>query len=110
MIPILGNMASPLQGLDICISGQAVARSSFSAPSITILSASSGKPRRDRRRRTDIAKGRSVRSGGSVLTTLSCSASGIFVICYDLTQPTTTARLAGTFRSTRTRRRREQFA
>jgi len=33
--------------------------------------------RRDRRGRTDIVKGRSVRSGGNVLTTLSCSASGI---------------------------------
>jgi hypothetical protein len=37
-----------------------------------------GQPRRDRRGRTDIVKGRSVRSGGNVLTTLSCSASGIF--------------------------------
>src|SRR3984893_5698889 len=54
-----------------------------------------------------LVKGRSVRSGGSVLTTLSCSASGIFAICCDLTQPTIT-RFARTFRSTRTRRRREQ--
>src|ERR1700720_2125460 len=56
----------------------------------------------------DIVKGRSVRSGGNVLTTLSCSASGIFAICCDLTRPTIT-RLARTFRSTRTRRRREQY-
>src|SRR5712664_3327948 len=67
-----------------------------------------GQPRRDRRGRTDIVKGRSVRSGGNVLTTLSCSASGIFVICCDLTRPTIT-RLARTFQSTRTRRRREQY-
>src|SRR5258708_7341705 len=55
-----------------------------------------GQPRRDRRGRTDIVKGRSVRSGGNVLTTLSCSASGIFAICCDLTRPTTTrlARIA----------------
>src|ERR1700687_274032 len=66
-----------------------------------------GQPRRDRRGRTDIAKGRSVRSGGNVLTTLSCSASGIFAICCDLTRPTIT-RLARTFQSARTRRRREQ--
>jgi hypothetical protein len=58
--------------------------------------------------RTDIVKGRSVRSGGNVLTTLSCSASGIFAICCDLTRPTIT-RLARTFQSTRTRRRREQY-
>jgi hypothetical protein len=51
---------------------------------------------------------RSVRSGGNVLTTLSCSASGIFAICCDLTRPTIT-RLARTFRSTRTRRYREQY-
>src|ERR1700694_4845344 len=67
-----------------------------------------GQPRRDRRGRTDIAKERSVRSGGNVLTTLSCSASGIFAICCDLTRPTTTW-LARTFQSTRTRRRREQY-
>jgi hypothetical protein len=53
-------------------------------------------------------KGRSVRSGGNVLTTLSCSASGIFAICCDLTRPIIT-RLARTFQSTRTRRRREQY-
>src|SRR6202795_3099969 len=45
-----------------------------------------GQPRRDRRGRTDTVKGRSVRSGGNVLTTLSCSASGIFAICCDLTR------------------------
>src|ERR1700676_2538045 len=67
-----------------------------------------GQPRRNRRGRTGIVKGRSVRSGGSVLTTLSCSASGIFAICCDLTQPTIT-RLARSFRSTRTRRRRGQY-
>src|SRR6202790_2190303 len=67
-----------------------------------------GQLRRDRRGRTGIVKGRSVRSGGNVLTTLSCSAIGIFIICCDLTQPTTT-RLARTFQSTRTRRRREQY-
>src|SRR5258707_10461687 len=67
-----------------------------------------GQPRRDRRGRTDIVKGRSVRSGGNVLTTLSCSASGISAICCDLTRPTI-ARLAPTFRSTRTRYRREQY-
>jgi hypothetical protein len=61
-----------------------------------------------RRGRTDIVKGRSVRSGGNVLTTLSCSASGIFAICCDLTRPTIT-RLARTFRSTRARRRRERY-
>jgi hypothetical protein len=65
-------------------------------------------PRRDRRGRTDIVKGRSVRSGGNVLTTLSCSASGIFAICCDLTRPTIT-RLVRTFLSTRTRRRRERY-
>jgi hypothetical protein len=65
-------------------------------------------PRRDRRGRTDIAKGRSVRSGGNVLTTLSCSARGIFAICCDLTRPTTT-RLARTCQSTRARRCREQY-
>src|SRR5712664_2228053 len=63
---------------------------------------------RDRRGRTGIVKGRSVRSGGNVLTTLSCSASGIFAICCDLTRPTIT-RLARTFHSTRTRRRREPY-
>src|SRR5258705_2680371 len=67
-----------------------------------------GQPRRGRRGRTDIVKGRSVRSGGNVLTTLSCSASGIFAICCDLTRLTIT-RLARTFQSTRTRRRREQY-
>src|ERR1700738_1006995 len=67
-----------------------------------------GQPRRDRRGRTGIVKWRSVRSGGNVLTMLSCSASGIFAICCDLTQPTIT-RLARTFQSTRTRRRREQY-
>src|SRR5258705_11256370 len=67
-----------------------------------------GQPRRDRRGRTDIVKERSVRSGGNGLTTLSCSASGIFAICCDLTRPTIT-RLARTFQSTRTRRRREQY-
>src|SRR6202171_302698 len=67
-----------------------------------------GRPRRDRRGRTDIVKGRSVRYGGNVLTTLSCSASGIFATRCDLTRPTIT-RLARTFQSTRTRRRREQY-
>src|ERR1700730_14273583 len=67
-----------------------------------------GQPGRDRRGRTGIVKGRSVRSGGNVLTTLSCSASGIFAICCDLTRPTIT-RLARTFHSTRTRRRREPY-
>src|ERR1700737_719285 len=67
-----------------------------------------GQPRRDRRGRTDIVKGRSVRSGGSVLTTLSCSASGILAICCDLTRPIIT-RLARTFQSTRTRRCREKY-
>jgi hypothetical protein len=67
-----------------------------------------GRPRRDHRGRTDIVKGRSVRSGGTVLTTLSCSASGIFAICCDLMRPTI-ARLARTFQSTRTRRCREQY-
>ena len=46
--------------------------------------------------------------GGTVSTTLSCSASGIFIICCDHTRPTTTL-LARTFKSTRTRRRREQY-
>src|ERR1700694_1830251 len=55
-----------------------------------------------------IVKGRSVRSGGSVLTTLSCSASGIFAICCDPTRPIIT-RLARTFQSTKTRRCREQY-
>src|ERR1700716_3981681 len=54
-----------------------------------------GQLRRDRRGRTDLVKGRSVRSAGNVLTTLSCSASGIFAICCDLTRPTIT-RLART--------------
>src|SRR5258707_8098289 len=67
-----------------------------------------GQPRRDGRGRTDIVKGRSVRSGGNVLTTLSCSASGIFAICCDLTRATIT-RLARTSQSTRTRRSREQY-
>src|SRR3984893_6642567 len=67
-----------------------------------------GQPRRDRRSRTGIVKGRSVRSAGNVLTTLLCSESGIFAICCDLTRPTIT-RLARTFQTTRTRRRREQY-
>src|ERR1700682_5061792 len=67
-----------------------------------------GQPRRDRRGRTGIVKGRSVRSAGNVLTTLSCSESGIFAICCDLTRPTIT-RLARIFQTTRTRRRREQY-
>src|SRR6266404_4010197 len=67
-----------------------------------------GQPRRDRRGRTGIVKGRSVRSAANVLTTWSCSASGIFAICCDLTRPTIT-RLARIFQSTRTRRRREQY-
>src|SRR5260370_13355535 len=67
-----------------------------------------GQPRRDRRGRTGIVKGRSVRSAGNVLATVSCSASGIFAICCDLTRPTIT-RLARTFHSTRTRRRREPY-
>src|SRR6202022_4341303 len=67
-----------------------------------------GRPPRDRRGRTGIVKGRSVRSAGNVLATLSCSASGVFAICCDLTRPTIT-RLARTFQSTRTRRRREQY-
>src|SRR6202048_2717485 len=50
----------------------------------------------------DIVKGRSVRSGGSVLTTLSCSASGIFAICCDLTRPIIT-RLARPFPTPRAR-------
>src|ERR1700756_1228048 len=45
-----------------------------------------GQLRRDRRGRTGIVKGRSVRSDANVLTTLSCSASGIFAICCDLTR------------------------
>src|SRR5215813_4583129 len=52
--------------------------------------------RRDRRGRTDIVKGRSVRSGGNALTTLSCSASGILANFCDLTLSTIT-RLARTF-------------
>src|SRR6202171_2033102 len=67
-----------------------------------------GQPRRDRRGRTGIVKGRSVRSAGNVLTTLSCSESGIFAICCDLTRPTIT-RLARIFQTPRTRRRREQY-
>src|SRR5229473_2479515 len=67
-----------------------------------------GQLRRDRRGRTGIVKGRSVRSGGNVLTTLSYSASGIFAICCDLTRPTIT-RLARIFQSTRTPRSREQY-
>src|SRR5215472_4253910 len=50
----------------------------------------------------------SVRYGGNVLTTLSCSARGIFAIFCDLTLPTVT-RLARTFQSRRTRRCREQY-
>ena len=42
------------------------------------------------------------------MTTSSFSVSGIFAICCDLTRPTIT-RLARTFQSTRTRRRREQY-
>ena len=42
------------------------------------------------------------------MTTLSCSASGIFAICCDLTRPTIT-RLARIFQSTRTPRCREQY-
>jgi hypothetical protein len=51
---------------------------------------------------------RSPWQNGNVLTTLSCSASGIFAICCNLTRSTIT-RLARTFQSTRTRRRREQY-
>ena len=43
---------------------------------------------RDRRGRMDIVKGRSVRSDAIAWTMLSCSASGIFAICCDLTRPT----------------------
>src|SRR5260370_39044728 len=43
-----------------------------------------------------------------VLTTLSCSASGIFAICCDLTRPTIMG-LVRTFQSTRTRRRRDRY-
>jgi hypothetical protein len=67
-----------------------------------------GQPCRGRRGRTDIVKGRSVRFGGNVLTTLSCSASSISASCCDLTPPPIT-RLARTFQSKRTRRRREQY-
>src|SRR5258708_29349702 len=45
-----------------------------------------GQPRRDRRARTDIVRGRSVRSAGTVLTPLSCSASGISANCPELTR------------------------
>src|SRR3981081_2986649 len=71
--------------------GWKVAPSSVTATPSTVTSSSAafgrwafgiGQRRRDRRGRTDIVKGRSVRSGGSVLTTLSCSASGIFAICF----------------------------
>ena len=51
---------------------------------------------------------RSPWQNGYALTTLSCSASGIFAICCDLTRPTIT-RHARTFHSTRTRRGREQY-
>src|SRR3977135_2359988 len=97
--------------------GWKVAPSSVTATPSTVTSSSAafgrwafgiGQPPRDRRGRTGIVKGRSVRSAGNVLTTLSCSASGIFAICCDLTRPTIT-RLARTLQSTRTRRRREQY-
>ena len=52
--------------------------------------------------------GRSVRSGGNALTTLLCSASGIFAISRDPT-PTIITQLARTCHSTRTRRRHEQY-
>src|ERR1700674_380353 len=67
-----------------------------------------GQPRRDRRGRTGIVKGRSAQSDAVAWTMLSWSASGIFAICFALTRPTTT-RLARTFQSTKTRRRREQY-
>ena len=67
-----------------------------------------GRPRRDHRGRTGIEKGRSAQSDAIAWTMLSCSASGIFAICCDLTLPTIT-RLARTFQSTRTRRCREQY-
>src|SRR6266478_7247585 len=56
----------------------------------------------------DIVKGRSVRSDATAWTMLSCSGSGISAICFALTRPTIT-KLARTFQSTRTRRRREQY-
>src|ERR1700731_2460866 len=52
-----------------------------------------GQPRRDRRGRTGIVKGRSVRSGGNVLAALSCSASGI---CHRLRSYTTNYNAART--------------
>ena len=41
-----------------------------------------GLPRRDRRGRTDIVKGRSARSDETVLTMLSCSESDTFATCF----------------------------
>ena len=67
-----------------------------------------GRPRRDRRGRTGIVKGRSAQSDGSALTMLSWSVSGISAICCDLTRPTT-IRLGHICRSTRMRRHREQY-
>jgi hypothetical protein len=67
-----------------------------------------GQPRRDRRGRMDIVKGRSAQSDASAWTMLSWSGSGISAICFALTRPTT-IRLGRTCRSTRMRRRREQY-
>lgn len=67
-----------------------------------------GRPRRDRRGRTGIVKGRSAQSDAIAWTMLSWSASGIFAICFALTRPTT-IRLGRTCRSTRMRRHRALF-
>src|ERR1700682_4850384 len=48
-----------------------------------------GRPRRDRRGRTGIEKGRSAQSDAIAWTMLSWSASGIFAIRFALTRPTT---------------------
>jgi hypothetical protein len=82
---------------------------------VTSLSAASGRwafgigrPRRGRRGRMDIVKGRSVRSDAIAWTMLSCSGSGISAICFALTRPTT-IRLGRICRSTRMRRHRAPF-
>ena len=67
-----------------------------------------GRPRRDRRGKTGIVKGRSAQSDAIAWTMLSWSASGIFAICFALTRPTT-IRLGRICRSTRMRRHRALF-
>ncbi len=67
-----------------------------------------GRSRHDRHGRTDIQRGSSVRSGGSVSTMLLCSANDISAIC-SIPIKNITMRPVRTYRCTRTRRSRVPF-